>query len=421
MKEIKTKNENNNIVVNNDRIFKLDNFLATHTQWQEYGLRELKAIAVIYSGINPEWKELKDITYSASEFNEKLGLNTKLGYKEMMKIFKNIKGVVQEAIYKSTPNDNDKLMPLNDCVYSLIGSVKATIDQEEDNEYIPSVNRASISFDGHILDNILFAKNIVRNDEGDIVQGCCSQYFSCRESDILSFKDAKALRLFLTLFRYNGVSVNMNFNDLCKKIGVKTQAPNKATVLRSAMSDGPKIDKTKKKFYDFKSRTLNKMIEEINRCTSMGLTYSEKIITKKDGTCEITIKFNIPDYREDLLGLMGNNKVIENGQNKSSESEVNKGDNNDEHIDNSTKEENNNLDDCSMMWSDDGFDWFSSLNDTCEEENTNSLSQSQQDDINGLYSIYKLRMNISMKEVEGIYIKNDRDAIKTNKVLQGML
>ena len=74
-----------------------------------------------------------------------------------------------------------------------------------------------------------------------------------------------------------------------------------------------------------------------------------------------------------------------------------------------------------MIWSEDGFDWFSGLNGSSEEDNTNNLSESQQDDINGLYSIYKLRMSISIKEVEDIYIKNNKDAVKTNKELQEML
>lgn len=426
MKDIKTNNE----LFDTERVFKLDKFLVTHTEWQDYGLRELKAIAVIYSGINPEWKKLNDVVYSAAEFNEKLGLNTKLGYKEMTKIFKNIKGVVHEGVYKPSSNNKEELMPLNVRFYSLIGSVEAVVNQTEGNDYIPSVQKASISFDKHIIDNILFAQNIVRNENGDIISGHVNQYFACREKDILAFNDAKALRLFLSLFRYNNVSVNMSFEDLCKKVGIKTQAPNKATLLRSAKSNGPKIDKTRKKFYDFKSRTLNKMIDEINRCTSMGLTYSEKIITKKDGTSEITIKFNIPDYREDLLQLETKNKTViedknlnlKTGEDDHDDIGKDKDKINDEKaIANLNEEKESDSNDNSMVWFEDGFDWLSGLNDVNEEEKTDNLLQKQQDDINGLYSIYKLRMNISMREVEDIYIKNDRDAIKTNKVLQGML
>ena len=201
----------------------------------------------------------------------------------------------------------------------------------------------------------------------------------------------------------------MSFEELCKKVGVKTQAPNKQTVLRSAMSDGPKIDKPRKKFYDFKSRTLNKMVDEINRCTGMGLTYSEKISRKKDGTSEISIKFNIPKYREDMLYPKINNSIIKNN----TESK--------EPIDDSTYEENTVLEDNSKTWFEEGFNCFSDLNDNNSNINNNHLTEHHVSDINGLHTIYGSRVNMTLNEVEKIYIENNKDAIKTNKVLESIL
>ena len=195
MKDIEITNE----LVSDERIFKLDAFLATHTGWEKYGLRELKAIAVIYSSINPEWKELRPMNYTASEFNKKLGLNTKLGYKEMLTIFKNIKAVVHEGAYKPSSNNPESLMPVTIRIYSLIGSAETVVNQDEENDYIPSIQEASIAFDEHIIDNILFAKNAVKDKNNDVIGGV-GLYFACKESDILEFREAKALRLFLTLF-----------------------------------------------------------------------------------------------------------------------------------------------------------------------------------------------------------------------------
>lgn len=147
-------------LVTSERIFKLDAFLATNTEWGGYGLRELKTIIAIYSSINPEWKELKPMTFTAKELNELIGLNTKLGYKEMFKIFTNIKKNVQECIYKPSDNNSDNLMPLKMLNYSLIGSCEAVINQEKDNDYLISVQKLSVAFDEHIKEHLLFSKNV---------------------------------------------------------------------------------------------------------------------------------------------------------------------------------------------------------------------------------------------------------------------
>lgn len=267
-----------------------------------------------------------------------------------------------------------------------------------------------------------------KNEQGKVVSGV-KQHFTIKERDLLEFKDAKALRLFLTLFRYNGVSVNMNFEDLCKKIGVKTQVANKQTLLRSAMSDAPKVDKIRKKFYDFKSRTLNKMVDEINRCTNMGLTYTEKINKKKNGSTEIIIKFNIPKYREELLypnkeitieGMIEGNEAfkidIEESFKESNLNDISKSLIVDEKISDFDK----------LSWYDDNeFEWgftFNQMHNGCNNSMSgNYLNEDDLVHIDNLYKIYSMKLEITKKDIEQIFIDNNKDPKLVNKILSNRL
>ena len=65
-----------------------------------------------------------------------------------------------------------------------------------------------------------------------------------------------ALRLFMSLFHYNGISKTFRFEELSEIIGIKTQKANFKTELKSRTSTNPKIDKKLKKYYNFKRRTL---------------------------------------------------------------------------------------------------------------------------------------------------------------------
>lgn len=418
-------------LVENERIFKLDAFLATNTEWSGYGLRELKTIIAIYSSINPEWKELKPMVFTAKELNEIIGLNTRLGYNEMFKIFTNIKKNVQECIYKPSENNSDNLMPLKMLNYSLVGSCEAVINQKEEDDYLVSVQRVAISFDEHIKEHLLFAKNVVKDKNGKAISGV-KQHFTIKERNLLEFNDAKALRLFLTLFMYNNVAVNMRFEDLCKKIGVKTQVANKQTLLRSAMADGPRVDKLRKKFYDFKSRTLNKMVDEINRCTNMGLTYTDKIYKKKDGSTDIIIKFNIPKYRDNLLYSIDEQAVesaIEENKNskldiQDSHKESCLDDSSVDAVKISTSDvvaiEDKSSDSDALFWSDNSeIDWASTFNQI--DVSANNLNEDDLAHIDNLYKIYSMKSEITKKDIEQIFVDNNKDPKLVNKILSNRL
>lgn len=388
-----------------NKLFEMEGTLFKSVKWEVFTLIELKTIIYIYACINPEWKELKSIKMTAKELKTALCINRNMGFKETLNIFKSIKEKVFELNIANCEDEN--LFPIRNIIFSLIGSVESILVQDDKNEYIPEVNKVEITFDEHIHDNILFAKNVKKDDNGKIISGM-PQYFKCEMYKMLAFNDVYALKLFLELFVYNNVKVTRSFDALCEKLGVKTPRANLKTELRSLQSEGKKRDKTLKKYYDFKSRKLKSAVEEINRCTGMGLTFTDNIKKKKDGTSVINITFNVPAYKDDKTSFDNTKGLIDDGFIRIEEAndvEFNENDN-------------------SCIIDDANIDWDSALNNLNFNDvnvSDNNLSAEDLQHIENLYKIYSIRINISKKDVEEIFIDNNKDAMITSKILKNRL
>ena len=140
----------------------------------------------------------------------------------------------------------------------------------------------------------------------------------------------------------------------------------------------------------------------------MGLTFTENIKKKKDDTYEIDIIFNIPKYRLDSSIDLSqkDNKENNNSQKDDDSSDV--------------KEENNNTLD--LIWFDEDFGFTNTFDGNLEDSNiSNFLTEEDKNNIKGLHSIYKYRLDIAIEDIEKIYIENSKDAIKTNKILQEII
>lgn len=413
-----------------NNLFEMEGILFKSIKWEVFTLMELKTIIYIYACINPEWKELKSIKMTAKELKTALCINRNMGFKETLNIFKSIKEKVFELNIANCEDKN--LFPIRNIIFSLIGSVESILVQDEKNEYIPEVNKVEITFDEHIHDNILFARNVKKDDNGKIISGM-PQYFKCEMYKMLAFNDVYALKLFLELFVYNNIKVTRSFDALCEKLGVKTPRANLKTELRSLQSEGKKRDKTLKKYYDFKCRKLKSAVEEINRCTGMGLTFTDNIKKKKDGTCIINITFNVPDYKDDKNSFDNTKGLIGDAFKESDADTTIKTDNSNVAIDIADDgfiriEEVNDVEfnenDNSCIVDDVNIDWDSVLNNLNFNDvnvSDNNLSAEDLQHIENLYKIYSIRINISKKDVEEIFINNNKDAMLTSKILNNRL
>lgn len=435
-----------------NKIFKLDAYLATNIDWSKYTLLEIKAIANLYSGINPEWSHLNNITFSAKEFRAMLGISRNLSVGDIISMFENIKSVTQKILVDPAYNLNEEelkelnknidscditgdkqLFPKELIILSLIGSVSIELNQDN-SEYEVRAKKIEIGFDNHIKRHLLFAKNAIKDENGKIIAGV-NQYFDCDVDKINAFKNIYALRLFLSLFPYNNVSKTYKFDEFCNVIGLKTQRANFKTELKSRNSNGVKIDKTLKKYYNFKSRTLDTILEEIYNCTGLRLSVQDVIVKGKNGEINISIKFDIPNYRETRLKQKNiidpnngdDSNGVDNPDNRDDSNGADNSNNGDSSIgidnlnngDGSNKTEdltnNNNAQANNKSYS--NIDWGTVFVDNfgfeTDDDKTNNLTDEDKVHIANLALIH----NLEESEVQSLYIENNKNPQEVNKIL----
>lgn len=438
--------------LNNKKIFKLDAYLAKNIKWANYEIVEIKTIASLYATINPEWKELNVIKWNAKDFRENLGLSGNRGFNDIYKVFENIQSKsvkmivpkyynlteseIKELIEKESKEDKQdnennidmksemssekQLFPCKKVSVSLIGSI-ATLYNQKSPDYNIKAQYMEFSFDEHIKRHILFAKNAIKDNDGNIISGV-NQYFDCEVDKINNFKSVYALRLFMSLFHYNGISKTFRFEELSEIIGIKTQKANFKTELKSRTSTNPKIDKKLKKYYNFKRRTLKKIFEEIYICTGLNLSFKDSISTNEDGDIEIFIKINIPNYRDNHLECK--KEIISDGADKKEDDDEDN--NTPENVIEKDISEESDMPDYNEIKESDSInftdaDWSQALFDNFGVENDNFNIEDSKSNINDEDKVHIANLalihNLEESVVESLYIENNKNPQEVNKIL----
>lgn len=424
-----------NNIIESQNVFELDSYLAKGIKWSNYTLVEIKTIAGIYSTINPEWSDIKDIVFDAKYYRDLLNIDRNTSISEIKEIFKSIKSKVNEIWVEPTYNlteqeiilmeldkskdiikENEKSMfPKELKLLSLIGSVSIKVDQKSP-DYEVRAQKISIGFDEHIKRHLLFSKNVLKDDEGNIISGM-NQYFSCPLSQIKSFKSVYALRMFLALFSYNGIVKKFTFTSLCDAIGIDIKKELDST-------------KLKRKYYNFKSRTLNNIIKEINACTDMNLTFTDEILVKKDGTVEINVFFDIPNYRKESK-IEEVKKKVSNSKDKYNDKDDNNNSNNNGNSENGENNTSNNIElnenmekdsnESENSYSADDYDWGNLL-DNLFPDKSDSLTDDDRKFIDMNVNLLKSTGNtLEYNVIKDIYLENNKDKIVTTKKLMELI
>lgn len=274
MQSIKTI-ENNKVVMSRE-LFAID--------YSKFTYQELCVLFKIISTINPESEELKELSFTVKSFRENLGMKRYYSYPDIYKIVVALRD--KSFSLARIIECNSEKIEVERIRTSFFTNIKDRAALHSNGER--GMTDIKFGVDEELKKHLLVFKDVKRDENGDFVRDSDGnieglvKYNSFPINYLDKLDSAYSLKLFLHLVSKmnssGGTTVKTTFSELGNVIGLTTQAPTRYSIEKSIKSTAKKVNPYKKKYYNFKDRTLLKIIDSINEFTYLNVEFNDTVL-----------------------------------------------------------------------------------------------------------------------------------------------